>query len=419
MTSAFRLLQPRRPSPTQEMSQEPNLADTLRELGRERTWINQQHLDICRVAAPTFFEEKRANFMVDRFRALGYEAKVDRAGNVTAMLASETRGPFVALTAHLDTVLSPRSPEEIRLGPDGRFLGPGVSDNGAGLAALLAIAKHYALRPPGKQNANLILVANVGEEGEGNLSGMRYLCRQSPLADRLRSFLVLDGPGVEHITAQALASRRYEIVFSGPGGHSWSDAANPNAVHAACRTISDFLDCHGRRAGFLQTRYGRSTVNFSLIDGGTSINSIPAAARAKLDLRSESSEVLEELAELLTDCVERSLITENERVVQMRGVGRLTARIREIGSRPGGQLPKDSPLLGYLEHVDHFLGISSRIDCASTDANIPLSMGLEAVSLGTGGSGGGAHTEAEWYHPEGREIGLRRIYLTLCHLLRA
>lgn len=418
MTSAFRLLQPRRPSPTQDLAQESNLAEVLRDFGRDRAWINQQHLDICRVAAPTFFEDKRAAFMVERFRALGYEAKLDRAGNVTAMLPTESKGPFVALTAHLDTVLSPRTPEEIRLSPDGRFLGPGVSDNGAGLAALLAIAKQYALHPPGRQNAGLLLVANVGEEGEGNLSGMRYLCRQSPLAERLRSFLVLDGPGVEHITAQALASRRYEIVFAGPGGHSWSDAANPNAVHAVSRTISDFLECHGRRAGFLQTRYGRSTVNFSLIDGGTSINSIPSSARAKLDLRSESSEVLEELSELLTDCVERALVTENERVLQMRGAGRLTAKIREIGSRPGGQLNQDSALLGHLGNVDQFLGISSRIDCASTDANIPLSMGLEAVSLGTGGSGGGAHTEAEWYHPEGREIGLRRIYLTLCHLLR-
>jgi len=184
------------------------------------------------------------------------------------------------------------------------------------------------------------------------------------------------------------------------------------------RTIADFLDCHSRRAGFLHTRYGRSTANFSLIDGGTSINSIPTGSRAKLDLRSESTEVLDELAELLTDCVERALVSENERVASMRGTGRLTAKIREIGSRPGGQLAKDSKLMQVMRDVDEHLGIQARLDCASTDANIPLSMGLEAVSIGAGGSGGGAHTEGEWYHPEGREIGLRRIYLALCHLLR-
>ncbi|MCX6611180.1 MAG: hypothetical protein NTW74_10060 [Acidobacteria bacterium] len=128
--------------------------------------------------------------------------------------------------------------------------------------------------------------------------------------------------------------------------------------------------------------------------------------------------MLDELAELLTDCVERALVGENERAMAMRGSGRMSAKIREIGSRPGGLLSKDSHLLETMRAVDEHLGIQSRLDCASTDANIPLSMGLEAVSIGAGGSGGGAHTEGEWYHPEGREIGLRRIYLALCQLLR-
>jgi tripeptide aminopeptidase len=401
-----------------ELAQETEIAEAMRQFGRERTWVNEKHLELCRVAAPTFFEEKRAQWMVGQLTALGYDARLDRAGNVIAHMPDESGGPWVAVTAHLDTVLAPRTGDEIRVGPDGRFLGPGVADNGAGLAGLLALARQYALRGPRGQQAGLMLVANVGEEGEGNLSGMRYLCRQSGLSDQIEAFLVLDGPGVEHLTTQALGSRRFELVFAGPGGHSWSDAGNPNAIHAMSRTIADFLDCHGRRAGFLHTRYGRSTANFSLIDGGTSINSIPTAARAKLDLRSESTEVLDELAELLTDCVERALVAENERVATMRGVGRLTAKIREIGSRPGGMLAKESRLLKTMRDVDEHLGIQSRLDCASTDANIPLSMGLEAISIGAGGSGGGAHTEGEWFHPEGREIGLRRIYLALCQLLR-
>jgi len=406
-------------SGVKELAQQTQISEALRQFGRERAWVNEKHLELCRVAAPTFFEEKRAQWMVNQFVPLGFEARVDRAGNVIAHLAEESRGPWIAVTAHLDTVLAPRNSDEIRVGPDGRFLGPGVADNGAGLAGMLALARQYAMRGPRGQKTGLVLVANVGEEGEGNLSGMRYLCRQSGLAEQIEAFLVLDGPGVEHLTTQALGSRRFEIVFAGPGGHSWSDAGNPNAIHAMSRTIADFLDCHGRRAGFLTTRYGRSTVNFSLIDGGTSINSIPTSARAKLDLRSESTEVLDELAELLTDSVERSLVAENERAQSMRGVGRLTAKIREIGSRPGGQLDKDSRLMKAMQDVDEHLGIQSRLDCASTDANIPLSMGLEAVSIGAGGAGGGAHTEGEWFHPEGREIGLRRIYLALCHLLKA
>ncbi len=402
-----------------DLAQESAIADALRQFGRDRAWTNEKHLELCRVAAPTFFEEKRALWIVAQLEALGYEARLDKAGNVIATRPEETRGPWVAVTAHLDTVLAPRAGNEIRLGPDGRFHGPGVADNGAGLAGLLAVARQYALHGTGKNAAGLMLVANVGEEGEGNLSGMRYLCRQSSLAERIQAFLVLDGPGVEHLTTQALGSRRFEIVFGGPGGHSWSDSANPNAVHAMAKTIADFLDCHARRAGFLHTRYGRSTANFSLIDGGTSINSIPAGARAKLDLRSESSEVLDELAELLTDCVERALVAENERVSTLRGVARMTAKIREIGSRPGGRLAETSLLFQAMRAVDVYLGIASRLDCASTDANIPLSMGLEAVSIGAGGSGGGAHTDGEWYHPEGRELGLRRIYLALSRLLRA
>lgn len=402
-----------------DLTNEVPIAHTLRQFVRDRAETNELHLEICRIPAPTFFEERRALFFVDRLKSYGYDARLDRAGNVVASLPEESRLPLVAVTAHLDTVLAPRQPDEIRVSNDGRLLGPGVADNGAGLAALLTLARAHAHSPLDRATHGLLFVANVGEEGEGNLSGMRYLCRQSPLASQITSFLVLDGPGTEHITSQALASRRSEIVFQGPGGHSWADSSHPNAVHALARTIADFLECHSRRASLLESRYGRSTVNFSLIDGGTSINSIPASARAKLDLRSESSEVLTELAELLTDCVERSLVLENEKCNQRRGIPRLTAKIREIGSRPGGELPPTAKLLETLQSVDEFLGIQSRRDCASTDANIPLSMGLEAVSIGAGGSGGGAHTDQEWYHPEGRDLGLRRIYLTLCHLLRA
>jgi tripeptide aminopeptidase len=402
-----------------ELTNESAVAATLRQFVRDRAEINELHLEICRVPAPTFFEERRALFCVDRLKSYGYDAKLDRAGNVVASLPHESRLPLVAVTAHLDTVLAPRQPDDIRLSNDGRLLGPGVADNGAGLAALLTLARAHAVNPLPGATHGLLFVANVGEEGEGNLSGMRYLCRQSPLASQVAFFLVLDGPGAEHITSQALASRRSEILFQGPGGHSWADSNHPNAVHALSRTIADFLECHGRRASMLESRYGRSTVNFSLIDGGTSINSIPSSARSKLDLRSESSEVLAELAELLTDCVERSLVLENEKCNVRRGIPRLTAKIREIGARPGGELAAASKLIQTLHAVDEFLGIQSRRDCASTDANIPLSMGLEALSIGAGGSGGGAHTEQEWYHPEGRDLGLRRIYLTVCQLLRA
>jgi acetylornithine deacetylase/succinyl-diaminopimelate desuccinylase-like protein len=254
------------------------------------------------------------------------------------------------------------------------------------------------------------LVANVGEEGEGNLSGMRFLCKQTAQLAQVRAFLVLDGPSTDHITAQALASRRFEISFSGPGGHSWNDYGNPNPVHAIGEVISSFAQSADARLG--TERRTRCSYNFGLVEGGTSVNSIPSSARAKLDLRSEDPQLLDEIAGLLTPAVERSLERENRNVRSER----LTAKIKELGARPGGKLPENAPLLRTLQSVDLYLNIRARVDCASTDANVPLSMGLPAVSIGAGGQGGGAHTSQEWYQPETRDLGLRRILLALAAL---
>ncbi len=383
---------------------------------KERAWINEQHLKLCRIPAPTFFEEKRALWMADRFRLLGWDAKIDRAGNVIATLPGRRDRQTVAVTAHLDTVLAPRSPEEIKVSGDGRLSGPGVSDNGAGLAALLAIAAAWQNRPPFEDTAAApMLIANVGEEGEGNLSGMRYLCRTKGSAPE--AFLVLDGPNLDHITWQALASRRFEVVFTGPGGHSWSDYGTANPVHALSRAITIFSDEFGAEAAG-GARDPRSSFNFGVIEGGSSINSIPNEARAKLDLRSENGERLDELAAQLASAVARAAEVENGRVPE-RNAGRVSGRTKEIGSRPGGGLPEHSTLLAAIRAVDAHLGIRSHLDCSSTDANIPMSLGIPAVSIGVGGQGGGAHTTAEWYQPDGRELGLRRVLLALGFLLTA
>jgi acetylornithine deacetylase/succinyl-diaminopimelate desuccinylase-like protein len=345
-------------------------------------------------------------------------------------------------------------PEEIKVTGDGCLLGPGVSDNGAGLAALLALAAVWHASPPvpagsAEDGVPLVplLIANVGEEGEGNLSGMRYLCRKvpgargDPRAVDLRAFLVLDGPSVDHITWQALASRRFDILFTGPGGHSWSDYGTGNPVHALSRAVTWFADqvpvAFNRtipngtgpvETGPVETRnVPRSSFNFGVIQGGASINSIPSEARAKVDLRSESAERLEEMAALLGSSVERAVELENARSdgrtvgrighAGGQAAGRVAGRVKEIGSRPGGGLQEGAPLLECIRAVDAHLGIRSHLDCSSTDANVPLSLGLAAVSIGAGGLGGGAHTPAEWFQPERRELGLQRVLLALCMLL--
>jgi tripeptide aminopeptidase len=393
-----------------EFASKPPLRDALQWFVRQKQWMNEQHLQLCRVPASTFFEQRRAEWMLGQFRALGCVARIDRGGNVIAHPQENRSGPYVALTAHLDTVLAPRKDEEVYTTPDGRMHGPGVADNGAGLAALLAIAKAIMSFPDLADDfRNLVFVANVGEEGEGNLSGMRYLCRQSSTGGRIQSFLILDGPNVDHVTSQALASRRFDVTISGPGGHSWSDYGFANPIHALARAIVAFSEQRLPSNGS-----PRSSYNFGVIEGGSSINSIPTTARAKVDIRSESPAKLDEIAALLTSTVERALEIENDRATG----GKVTAKIKEIGSRPGGRLPDDAYILQAVRAVDSHLGIRSHLDCASTDANVPLSMGLPAISIGAGGHGGGAHTPLEWFHADGRELGLKRILLTLFLLLR-
>lgn len=400
--------------------------EAQRWLVRERPWITEQQLQLCRIPAPTFFEAARAEWFRRQLAELGWSAALDRAGNVLATFGEKGEHPRNAraliVSAHLDTVFAPGRPEDIRLASDGRLFGPGISDNGSGLAALLALARVMAevgsLRPLAE---SVLLIANVGEEGEGNLSGMRYICRQPAQLGEVKAFLVLDGPSVDHITTQALGSRRYEITFTGAGGHSWNDWGTPNPVHALAGAIAGYTQAaESLSAG--DRNSARFSYNFGIVEGGASINSIPASAMAKLDLRSEESVMLEELAGMLSAAVERSLERENRGTrssrlsPNLRPAARVAARIKDLGARPGGKLPADSPLLRAIEAVDAHLSIRSRIDCASTDANVPLSLGLPAVSIGAGGQGGGAHTTEEWYSPEGREVGLRRILLILSAL---
>jgi acetylornithine deacetylase/succinyl-diaminopimelate desuccinylase-like protein len=272
------------------------LRECLQWFTREKQWINEMHLQLCRVPAPTFLEQERAAWFLERFRALGWDASIDRAGNV---IASQGSGPYVALTAHLDTVIAPRNKDDITVEADGRFCGPGVSDNGAGLAALLAVARAWKNCPrPADLAANLLLVANVGEEGEGNLLGMRHLSKQ-PLARKIQSFLVLDGANTDYITSRALGSRRFEIAFTGPGGHSWSDYGVGNPLHALCRAVALFAETRIDGAP-------KSAVNVGLIEGGSSVNAIPQMARAKVDIRSETNQKMDELVDLLGSAVDRA-----------------------------------------------------------------------------------------------------------------
>lgn len=397
-----------------ELAQASAVRECLRWFTRQKHWVNERHLELCRIPAPTFQERQRAEWMAAQLLAMGWEAHLDAAGNVIAHLEPE-RGsdlPFVALTAHLDTVLAPRNKEDIQVDSDGALRGPGVSDNGAGLAALLAVAQAWKSSPPllGDTHAAPVLVATVGEEGEGNLTGMRHLVHESPLGPRIRTFLVLEGAGADRIIHQALASRRFEVTFTGPGGHSWSDSGAANPIHALGRAIALFADQCSR----VVAEGPRSSFHFGVVEGGWSVNAIPNLARGKVDLRSEDDRKIDQMLELFGASVERALEAENQRA----SAGKLAAKIRQIGARPGGRLNENAPLVAAVRAVDAHLGLRSRLECSSTDANVPLAAGRPAVAIGAGGRGGGMHTPAEWFNPEGRDLALKRILLLLAWALR-
>ena len=278
-----------------QMADQQPLSIAQRWFMRERAWINDQQLQLCRIPAPTFFEQPRAEWFRDRLNALGWEAKLDRAGNVLATRAPEGKFPALIVSAHLDTVIAPKKPEDIHFSPDGRLLGTGQFRQ-RGRADCAARPGARVGGEPGLVALNFISPAGCKRWGRRRrkLSGMRFLCKQTALLGNVRAFLVLDGPSTDHITAQALASRRFEISFAGPGGHSWNDYGTPNPVHAIGEVISTFAQSADARLG--AEKRTRCSYNFGLVEGGTSVNSIPSSARAKLDLRSEDPQLLDEIS---------------------------------------------------------------------------------------------------------------------------
>ena len=364
--------------------------------------MRRWQMEFLGIAAPPFGEAERATWFCARFEEMGLVgARVDAEGNAVAELRAEgagAEGPVVLLSAHLDTVFP--SGTECAPREDGaKILGPGACDNGAGLAALLGLAA--ALRQAEIAPACTILfAANVGEEGEGDLRGMRHLFRAAPYAGRIRAAIALEGSGEAMVVDRALGSRRLRVTIAGPGGHSWADAgrANPILTLAAALVELGKLRLPSRP---------RTTLNCGVIGGGTSVNSIPESATADLDLRSVSGMELDRVELAVLETLDRVVCAENRR----NGAMELRLQVRRIGDRAAGALAASSALFSSLKAVDRHLGIATEARIGSTDANLPLSLGVEALAIGAGGTGWGIHTLQEGYDPTGRELALRRVLL--------
>lgn len=394
---------PRPPKALQNSSlaEQPQVQSALAWFEKNLDWITDQQVRLTEIPAPSFQEEKRAEAVKSLLAAEGLTMRTDKLGNVIGELPGVTDKEVVLLTAHLDTVFPPGT--EIKVKHEGdRLVAPGISDNGTGLVGMIAVARAIRAAQITPQRT-ILFAANVGEEGEGNLRGMRALI--DAYRSRLRAVIVLDGSGIDHVTTKALASRRLEVVITGPGGHSWSDFGMPNPIDALVRGSVRFINTK-------VPSIPRTTFNLGQIGGGTSVNSIPYEAKVKVDLRSESEDEIVRMETALRECMAAGVKDEMDNA-RDRSRGKLDWKVNLIGSRPGGELAPDSPLLGALRSADEVLGNTSRLERSSTDANIPLSLGLDAISIGAGGNGGGAHSLQEWYEPAGREVGLKRVLLTL------
>jgi tripeptide aminopeptidase len=390
-----------RPAPSTQFADNSEVRSALAWFARNLAWINEQQSRLTEIPAPPFQEARRANAVKLLLASSGLEVQIDKTGNVIGELRGASEKEIVVLSAHLDTVFPPST--EIKVRHDSaRLLAPGISDNGTGLAALVAIAR--ACHEAGiKPRRTILFVADVGEEGEGNLRGMRALIEA--YKPKLKAVIVLDGSGTDHVTTKALASRRLEATITGPGGHSWSDFGMPNPINALVRASVRFINTKVPAAP-------RTTFNIGQIEGGTSVNSIPYEAKLKVDIRSESEDELAKLESALRECIAAGVRDEMESS-RDRTKGKLEWKVELLGSRPGGELPANSALLAALRSADEFVGNQSRVERSSTDANVPLAHGIDAISIGAGGTGGGAHSLQEWYEPAGREMGLKRALLTL------
>ena len=351
----------------------------------DNEWTLEQQVSICEIPAPPFGEAKRAEEFRRRLVALGLtDARIDTEGNVIARRRGTARRPAVVLSGHLDTVFPESTNVEVtRQGT--LFKGPGIGDDCRGLAILLAVAR--ALGSAGVQTqGDILFVGTVGEEGPGNLRGVRHLFTRE-MKDSIDYFISVDGTGTG-LTNRAVGSHRYRVTYEGPGGHSYGAFGMPNPAHALGRAI----------AGIAELRVPaspRTTFNVGVVEGGTSVNSIPAAAAMDVDLRSESSAALDSLDAGFRLALQRALDAEHARWPESRV--RLRVRIDTTGIRPAGALSDTARIVRAGLDAARALGFTSELAAGSTDANFPMSLAIPAITIDGGGEGRGSHSLAEEY----------------------
>ena len=359
--------------------------------------------ELTQIPAPPFMETARG----ERFREMLEEAGVDSTwvdneGNVIGLRRGTGDGEVIAFTGHLDTVFPEESDLTIQERGPTVFV-PGIADDTRGLAALLATLRAMN-QAEITTSADILFVGTVGEEGLGDLRGVKHLFREG--GPRIDAFVSIDGTGHSGITHQALGSHRYRVTIHGPGGHSWGAFGLANPQHALGRAIAHF-----DVAADAITRSGpRTSYNVGRIGGGTSVNSIPFEAWMEVDMRSESPESLDRIDGVFRRAMERAV--EEANATRRRGE-ELTLELDMIGNRPSGEVPVSDPFVQRAIAVSRHLDIEPSLGRSSTDSNIPISLGVPAITIGGGGAGGAAHSLDEWFVNQDGPRGIQRAMLIL------
>ncbi len=364
---------------------DPAVTMALELVRKDNAWTVEQQISLCEFPAPPFKEAARGAEFRRRMEALGYRATIDEVGNVISVRAGTGGGRRLVLAAHLDTVFPEGT--DVRVSRDGgRLKGAGIGDDCRGLAVVLAVARAMSLAKV-KTTGDVVFVANVGEEGPGNLRGARHLFEQKS-AGRIDAFVSVDGIGLGMVT-KAVGSNRYQVTYRGPGGHSYGDFGIPNPIHAMGRAIAAIAD--------LQVPVTPRTIfNVGVVQGGTSVNSIAAKATMQIDLRSESAQALATLDTAMQQALRTALTAESARWPGASKSLELTVDV--IGRRAAGGQPDTLWLARAAQGAAQSLGFSAPAGAAgSTDANVPIGLGIPAIAIDGGGRGEGAHSLGEWY----------------------
>ena len=364
----------------------------------------ERHIALTEIEAPPFKEEKRATVFAEYYRDLGMDSVwIDSEGNVLGLLLGSEGKQTVALDAHLDTVFPEGTNVKVRIENDTLYA-PGIGDDTRGLSMLLTILetiKTNNIQP----KDNLLFVGSVGEEGLGDLRGVKHLFREN--GPQIDSWIAIDGGNIGRVNNKGLGSYRYRVTFKGPGGHSWGAFGLGNPHHALGEAIGNFV-----RAADIYTAKGpKTSYNVGVISGGTSINSIPFESVMEIDIRSTDPIRLEAMEGLLKKAVRKALTHQNE--LKRQGP-ELTVKIDKIGNRPSGELSDTLPLIQRtLAATTHF-GAEPFLTRGSTNSNIPITKGIPSVTIGRGGNGGKAHSLGEWWI---NEEGYKAIQLALLIVL--